>query len=475
MIEQPIQQQSVQQSFDFVKSGAIKTRKEPIGERKKRLKLMLQWISKNESKIKAAVYQDFKKPASEVDISEIYPVTSEIKHALESLTSWAKPKKIDAPLSLLGTTSHIQYEPKGACLIIAPWNYPFSLAIGPLVSCLAAGNTAVIKPSEMTPNTSILIEEMISDLFDKEIVSVINGGVEVSQELLALPFDHIFFTGSPQVGKVVMKAAAENLTSVTLELGGKSPVIVDERTDISDAAEKIAWGKYLNNGQTCIAPDYALVHENIKDKFEEKLTTKVKELFSADETKIQDSPDYGRIVNAKHYARLTSLIDEAVSTGAEILFGGDANSDDNFIPPMALTNVSMNSRMMEEEIFGPVLPIISYNNLEEAIGIINSKPKPLALYYFGRSSKNRKKVLKETSSGNVCINDCVIHFGHANLPFGGVNNSGIGKAHGYYGFLAFSNEKGVLKQRIGLTSTKSIYPPYSNFKKLVIRILKKYL
>jgi aldehyde dehydrogenase (NAD+) len=458
-----------------LKSKVHSQRSEKISSRKERLKKLLHWIEFNDEAIKSALYADFKKPASEVDLSEILPVTSEIKHTLSHLNSWTQLKKVDTPLTLLGSTSHIQYEPKGACLIIAPWNFPFNLAIGPLVSCLAAGNTALIKPSEMTPNTSALIVKMIAELYTPAEVTVVTGGVDVSQALLKLPFDHIFFTGSPQVGKIVMHAAAEHLTSVTLELGGKSPAVIDKTANINDSAEKIAWGKFLNNGQTCIAPDYLLVHESIQDKFLETLKIKVANQFNGNGNGYQNSPDYGRIVGKKHFAHLNDLLKDALSKGADLVMGDNAIEEENHMPPVILKNVAMDTKMMEEEIFGPLLPVISYATLDEALNIINAKPKPLALYYFGRNSKNKKRMLHETSSGGVCINDCVLHFNHMNLPFGGVNNSGIGKSHGYYGFLAFSNEKAVLKQRIGLTSIKMIYPPYSKFTKLVLSIIKKYL
>ncbi len=473
--ESNIDQKNLEASFASLKSQAQLQRSEKITQRKDRLKRMLQWIESHDSDIKTALYADFKKPASEVDLAEILPVTAEIKHALSHLNNWVQPKKVDTPLTLLGSTSHIQYEPKGVCLIISPWNFPFNLALAPLVSCLAAGNTAIIKPSEMTSNTAELIKSMVSDIYPPNEVIVVLGGIETSQALLKLPFDHIFFTGSPQVGKIVMRAAAEHLTSVTLELGGKSPAVIDQNTNIGDAAEKIAWGKFLNNGQTCIAPDYLLVHESIKDRFLEELKAKVQVQFNANGNGFHNSPDYGRIVNRNHYNRLNELLQDALAKGAHLVMGDNAIEEDNHMSPVILKNVPMDTRVMEEEVFGPILPVVTFSSLDDALQIINAKPKPLALYYFGKSSKAKKRMLHETSSGGVCINDCVLHFTHTNLPFGGVNNSGIGKSHGYYGFMAFSNEKGVLKQRIGLTSSKMIYPPYTKFSKTIVSIIKKYL
>ena len=397
----------------------------------------------------------------ETDATEIFHVLNEIKVALHSLDRWAAPKKIDAPFYLTGTRAWIRYEPRGACLIISPWNYPFSLAVGPLVSALAAGNSVVIKPSEITPTVSALIKRMCDETFDPAVVSACEGGVAVSQALLALPFDHIFFTGSPTVGKVVMKAAAEHLSSVTLELGGKSPAIVSQTAKLNDAAQRIAVGKFLNNGQTCIAPDYVLADAKIADKFISSLIETTRRLYVRDGD-LEKSEDYGRIVNQAHFKRIDELIQDAVGLGAKIEWGGKRDVASRFIHPVVMTSVSPHSRIMQEEIFGPVLPVIAYQTLDEALAIINNKPKPLALYLFSNSKSMREKVLNETSSGGVCINDCGVQFLHHNLPFGGINNSGIGKSHGHYGFQAFSNEKAVLKQRNGFTAIKAFYPPFTS-------------
>ncbi len=466
--------QHIAKVFQQQKEKSIELRLQPIKERKKLLKGFSQFILANRNRIGQAVHQDFKKPLLEVDLSEIYPVVSEIRHVLDRLDEWTAPRKVDAPITYLGTRSKIIVEPKGVCLIIAPWNYPFSLCFGPLVSCLAAGNTAIIKPSEMTPHTSALIAALASEFFDEDIVKVIEGGQEVSTELLRLPFDHIFFTGSPAVGKVIMKAAAENLTSVTLELGGKSPTIIDSTAIVSDAAKRIAFGKFLNNGQTCIAPDYVLVHEKVKDKFIESLKKEVVKLFGENGKIDETSASYARIVNQKHFNRLNQLLAEAIAHGAKIELSGEINSKSNFIHPMILSNVSPTSRMMEEEIFGPLLPVISYSSDEEVIKLINSKPKPLALYIFSNNKTSRNKILSATSAGSVCINECVIQFTHANLPFGGVNNSGIGKSHGYYGFLEFSNQKPVLKQMSRFSSIESLYPPFKPKMKFLVDLMLRY-
>ncbi|RAI84777.1 aldehyde dehydrogenase family protein [Algoriphagus yeomjeoni] len=443
-------------------------------ERVSRLKKIRNWIKDNQQAIREALKNDFRKPEAETDLSEIFPVTAEINHSIKNLKKWMKPKSVSTPLPMLGTSSKTYVEPKGTSLIISPWNYPFNLTIGPLISALSAGCTAVIKPSEMTPHTSELVSKMISELFEPSEVAVVLGEVEVSTELLKLPFDHIFFTGSPAVGKIVMKAATENLSSVTLELGGKSPVILAEDADCKDAAEKIVWGKYVNCGQTCIAPDYILVHDSLQETLILELKVALQKMYDPDYTGIEKSPDLARIINDKHFERLIGTIEDALSKGTEIAFGGKYNPETRYIDPTLLTKVDDEMQVMQEEIFGPILPILSYSTLEEAIEYVNSKPKPLALYYFGKNQENTSKVLKETSSGNTVLNDCVIHFLHLELPFGGVNNSGIGKAHGYHGFLAFSNEKGVLKQRVGLNNATLLRPPYGIKAKQIIASLIKW-
>ncbi len=461
--------------FEKLKETSVELRKEPLQRRKRRLQSLRDWIKANRPAIQQAIYSDFRKPAAEVDTTEIFPALDEIKFALENLDRWAKPKKVDAPITMIGTRSMIVYEPKGLCLIISPWNYPFNLSVGPLVSALAAGNTVILKPSEVTPHTSSLIKKMCEEVFDSKVVTVCEGAPEVSQVLLKLPFDHIFFTGSPAIGKVVMKAAAENLTSVTLELGGKSPTIITSSARIKESAQRIAVAKFINNGQTCVAPDYVLVHESVAPDFISYLKEQVQKLFSGSEKNIQESPYYARIVNQKHYTRLNTLLQDAVDKGAKLELSGPVEQSERFMHPMILSHVSMDALVMEEEIFGPILPILIYQSLDEVIKIINQKPKPLALYLFGSNKKELQRVKQETSSGAICVNDCVIQFIHHNLPFGGVNNSGIGKSHGQYGFLAFSNEKPIVKQRNGLTSFGFFYPPYTPRVQRLINWLLKLL
>jgi aldehyde dehydrogenase (NAD+) len=439
-------------------------RRASIDDRKGYLKKIRKWVHTNRALIHQAMFDDFKKPAPEVDGTELFHVLNEIDLALHKMDEWVKPRKVDAPFTMIGTRSFIQSEPRGVCLIISPWNYPFSLCIGPLVSAIAAGNSVVIKPSELTPHVSQLIKKMMGEIFDDSIVAVFEGGPDVSQFLLKLQFDHIFFTGSPTIGKLVMRAAAENLTSVTLELGGKTPTIVSASARIKDAAQRIVVAKFINNGQTCVAPDYILVHESISSKFLAELSGQIKKCFTESNEGFEESKHYARIVNERHFQRLNELLIDAKEKGAMVKFGGQANKSTCFLSPTVLTNVSPESRLMQEEIFGPILPIVEYGNFDQVITFINAKPKPLALYLFGSNQKEYKRILSETSSGGVCLNDCAIQFLHHNLPFGGINNSGHGKSHGHAGFLAFSHEKSVLKQRNGFTSVKAFYPPYTKFK-----------
>jgi aldehyde dehydrogenase (NAD+) len=464
----------ITERFAVLKNTARKLRTEHIINRKDRLKKLRAWIHANRISIQEAMYADFRKPASEVDSIEIFQVLAEIRNAVTNLKEWTSPLAVRAPVTMLGTKSYIQYEPRGVCLIISPWNYPFLLSAGPLISALAAGNTAVLKPSELTPHVSRVIKSMVDEVFDQSVVCCYEGGVDISKNLLALPFDHIFFTGSSSVGKIVMKAAAETLASVTLELGGKSPVIVTRDAHLKSAAERVAVAKFVNNGQTCIAPDYVLVDEVIADQFIREVIDKTKKLFTENNEAFDQSRHYGRIVNDKHFARLDNLLSETIQQGAELRFGGALDKTTRFIHPTILSNVPIASQIMEEEIFGPILPIISYSNLDEVIAFVNGKPKPLALYVFAENRNVQKKILTATSSGGVCINDCGVHFFHHNLPFGGVNSSGLGKSHGFFGFQAFSNQKPILKQRGGWTTVKAFYPPYTQRSKAMMDWILKF-
>jgi aldehyde dehydrogenase (NAD+) len=445
--------------FRAQKAHALSLRESTAGQRIARLERLRAAVEARAGEVCAACHADFRKPEPEARLAELLPVYSEISHAVRDLRRWMKPRKVKTTTAMLGTRAQIHFEPKGTTLIIAPWNYPFQLAIGPLVSAIAAGNTAIIKPSEMTPHVSALVAQLVRDTFPEEEVAVFEGGVETSTALLDLPFDHIFFTGSPAVGRIVMAAAARHLASVTLELGGKSPVVVDSSAEIKTTARNVAWGKLTNSGQTCIAPDHLYVHESVVRRLLEEIGKAIRKSYGKNDEAIRNSPDYCRIVNEHHFERVRGLFDDAVRKGATVAFGGDHDASQNYFAPTVLTEVPADARIMEEEIFGPLLPIIPFNDLDDVIERINALPKPLALYIFGRNRERIETVVRRTSAGGMCINHNLLHYGHENLPFGGVNNSGIGKSHGEFGFAAFSNQKPVLTNHF--SAMHLLYPPYT--------------
>ncbi len=464
-------EQAIEKVVFLQKSSCQRLKNASPEERIAKLKSIEKYMLAHKQELYDALYADFKKPSSEVVIGELLGVKREIAHIISHLKLWMKPRKVGTPLLLLGTKGYIMSEAKGLCLIIAPWNYPFNLAINPLVHAIAAGNAVILKPSELSPNTSAFIKKMILSLFDESEVAVFEGDAIVSTYLLEQKFDHIFFTGSPAIGKVVMQAAAKHLTSVTLELGGKSPAIIDSNVDIASTAKKIAWGKFLNNGQTCIAPDYVFVHEKVYYSFIGALEETIKLFYDQDNKGIQNSSDYARIVNKKHFNRICHLLDDAKSKGATIISGGEIDESTCFIAPTLLTNCTDEMLIMQEEIFGPILPILTFKEENEIVTKLLKEEKPLALYVFSKDALFSDYILNNTSSGTSVVNDCLIQFGHSNLPFGGVNNSGIGKSGGLFGFQEFSNQKSVLKQYTNLLN--NFYPPY-NFKTkwLIEQVLK---
>lgn len=463
-------EQDILTIFNAQKANAQNIANTDASTRKNKLRKILDWTISHEEEIGNALFNDFKKNPAETNLGEIFGVVGEIKHILKHLNSWMKPQSVPTPLNMIGTSAHVRFEPKGVCLIISPWNYPFNLSIKPLVQAIAAGNTVILKPSEMTPHTSALLKKMLSELFEENEVAVFEGDASVSQILLNQPFNHIFFTGSPAVGKIVMSAAAKNLTSVTLELGGKSPCIVDETANIKKTAEKIAWGKFINNGQTCIAPDYILVHKNVEHELINSLKEAINAMYGTDS---KQSVDYCRIVNNRHFNRLNGILREAVEKGAKIEIGGQVDGSENYIAPTLLSEVDDAMKVMQEEIFGPILPIVSFTTNEEAITHIKSREKPLAMYINSSKEKNIKYFMDNSSAGGTVINDCVIHYGNTEIPFGGVNNSGIGKSGGIWGFTEFSNQRAVMRQKFG--TFKMIYPPYTPFVTKLIKFLVKYL
>lgn len=419
--------------------------------RKKQLLQLKKVVNENKNEILNALHEDLKKPPFEAYLTELAVLFQEIDYAVKNLKKWSKPKKARTPLTLAPASSWITPEPYGQVLIIGPWNYPFQLIFAPLIAAVAAGNVSVIKPSELSPKTSSIIAKITSEAFDPRFVLAVQGGADITQFLLSEKFDYIFFTGGTGIGRIIMEAAAKNLTPVTLELGGKSPVIVNNDASIEAAAKKIAWSKYLNAGQTCIAPDYLLVHSDIKKKLIERIGHYITEFYGENP---KESPDYSRMINLKHFKRIKDLTQNGL-----IITGGQFSEKSLYIAPTIIDRVNLNSPIMKEEIFGPVLPVIEFEDIEKAVEIVKSLPKPLALYLFTSDRKIQKKILSEVSAGGVVINDLMLHAANFHLPFGGVGNSGTGSYHGKYGFETFSHHKAVLKKSL-LTDIPFRYPPY---------------
>ena len=435
-----------------------------ISNRKKLLKNLLAEIIKREKDIVNALYSDFKKSEYESIMTETSIVISELKRTIKNIHSWAKPQSVMPAFLNFPSSSKIYKEPYGTVLIISPWNYPYQLAFVPLIAAIAAGNTAVVKPSELTPNTSNITKEIIESIFEQKLVAVLEGGVETSTELLAQRWDYIFFTGSVQVGKIVAKAAAQFLTPVTLELGGKNPCIIDKTANIKLAAKRIVWGKFINGGQTCIAPDYLLIHTSVKDKF---IAHFKEEIETAYGNNPEISKDYPRIVNQRNFDRLAIML-----KNENILIGGKTNREDNYISPTLIDEPSLDSEVMKGEIFGPISPVISYQAEEDIHKVISHYEKPLALYVFTNKKSFANKMIANYSFGGGTINDTTVHFANHNLPFGGVGESGIGAYHGKQTFDLFSHKKGVTK-RYNWLDIPVRYAPY-NGKLKILKTFMKY-
>lgn len=461
--------QQIQSVFASQQATAIRWRESTAEQRIARLKSLREAVLAHREDFYQAFAKDYRKPSAEVDVTELMPVLDEIRHAIGRLKQWMKPQKVKPTSLMLTTSAWIEYQPRGRVLIIAPWNYPLNLCFGPLVSALAAGNTAMIKPSEMMPNVSAVMANIIKETFTPQEVALFEGSLPTSEVLLALPFDHIFFTGSPMVGKIVMAAAAKHLTSVTLELGGKSPTIIDQSANLQVAAETLMWGKFLNNGQTCVAPDHIYVHQAVKEAFVAECCKVIQARYGTTAGEQKMSPDLTRIVNTRHTQRIANLLNEAVELGAKVTVGGQTDIESCYIAPTIIENIPSQAKIMSEEIFGPVLPIIPFEHLDTVIAEINANPKPLALYIWSYNEENIEKVVTRTSSGGVCINHCLMQFVHGNLPFGGVNNSGIGNSHGYFGFKAFSHERAVVKAS-KLMMVRLFFPPYDESRRKVIKM-----
>lgn len=443
---------TIHRIFDGQAATALHLRVSSAEERIAKIRRLRDAVLAHTEALYAAAYADFKKPKGEVDLAEILPVCAEANDAMAHLKKWMKPTSVWPTLLTAGTSAQVQYMPRGRCLIISPWNYPVNLTFGPLISAIAAGNTAIIKPSEMTPHLSALMSKIVRETFPANEVALVEGEADVAQALLNLPFDHIFFTGSPAIGKVVMAAAAKHLTSVTLELGGKSPTVVDASANIPQAAQNIMWAKLANAGQTCIAPDHVYVHERVKDEWVNSCRAILEKAYGKTFEEQQKSPHLAHMVNARHTARVKGLMDEAVALGARVLAGGGVAEADCFVAPTLLENIPEHARIMQEEIFGPLLPVVVFTNIDDVIAKINAGPHPLALYIYSTTGENIQRVLQQTASGGACVNHALVHFLHGRLPFGGVKNSGLGHAHGHFGFKAFSHEKAVVRARSSLAT-----------------------
>ena len=431
------------------------------------LQLLADAMRKNETVLEEALKKDLGKSAFESYATEIGFVLADIRYTIQNLQKWSAPKRVRTPLYLFPGKSKIQKEPYGSVLILGPYNYPVQLLAEPLVGAIAAGNCAVLKPSELTPHVSEAMYQIVHSTFKEEYIACVEGGVEVNQELLSQKFDYIFFTGSERVGRIVMKAAAENLTPVTLELGGKSPVIIEKTANIKEAARRIAWGKLMNAGQTCVAPDYVLVDESRKQQFLTEMKTAFSHLYGKE---IKENPDFGRIVNKQHMERLQKILEQ----DAKYLFcGGEADALQRYIEPAILDlGKDQNAASMQEELFGPILPVLSYHKLEDAVRFVNKRAKPLALYLFTKKRSAERFVLERVSSGGVCVNDMISHLINPDLPFGGVGASGMGQYHGKYSFDTFTHEKSVFYKPADW-NLPVCYPPFTKGKMNLVKFFLK--
>ena len=451
-------------------TNIVRLRNSSYKERIDKIKRLQNFVlsEANHQIIAEALYKDLRKPNEEVITTEITPILLNTKHVLKNLKQWMKDEHVPSPITMVGMSSYVKYESKGTILLISPWNYPIFLTIYPLIYAIAAGNAVILKPSEISSHTSKVIANMVQTLYKEHEVAVIEGAVEESTELLKLPFNHIHFTGSPNVGKIVMEAAAKNLSGITLELGGKSPVIIDGSGNTKEIAEKIAWGKTLNCGQTCIAPDYILIQKNELATFISHFKTTVNKFYNSGNKGLDKAAAYGRIVDDKNFNRVEKLLKDALKKGAKIEFGGQHKKEEKFMEPTLLTNVNTEMLIMQEEIFGPLLPIIIFEKNSDVINFLQKMPSPLAIYIMSGKKKNIQYFLENTVSGGVGINELMLTPVNPNLPFGGVNNSGIGKSGGKHSFDDFSNPKGVVKKNFG-NLLKLVYPPY---KKTIFKYFK---
>lgn len=441
-----------------------------LDQRLKLIKKVSNWIKSNENEIKKSIKLDFAKPDIEIELTEIWICIKEADLMIKNLKNWMKPTKIAKTLTLITTKSYIKKSPKGKILIISPWNYPFQLTIMPLLAAIAAGNSVFLKPSEKTPNVSSLIRKMANEIFNPKDVIVFEGGKDTVNTLLEYDFDHIMYTGGIEVGRIIMQKAAKTLTPITLELGGKCPVFVDEDANLKKAAQKIIYYKFMNGGQTCVAPDYILVDSSVGDKFKAYCVKYIKKMYGDSEL-IKSNTDYCRIVNTEHYERLVNKLEDSLKSGDKIIFGGDYEPNQSYLSPTLISS-KMSSHIMKEEIFGPILPIVQVDKIEDAIESIKSKDAPLAAYIFTNDKHKVNHFVDNVKSGAICINDLTLHLVHSHLPFGGVGKSGIGKYHGKFGFNEFSNEIPVVRN-INNSPLILLYPPYTKRVRKIVNLVRK--
>jgi aldehyde dehydrogenase (NAD+) len=460
--------------FDRQRARAPAVARTTAAERRERLARLRAAIVARRKDIAAAAAADLGRPAVETELAEIHPALAEIAHAMRHVGRWMRPERVGTPLLLFGTSSRIEYAPRGVALILAPWNYPFGLVVNPLVAAIAAGNCVVCKPSEKAPHTSAVVAELVGAAFDPAEVAVVEGGPDAAAALVELPFDHIFFTGGAAIGRLVMAAAARRLASVTLELGGKSPAVVDRSADVAAAARRIVWGKCFNAGQTCIAPDYALVHESQEGEFVAAATAAIARWYGPTEEARQESPDFARIVDDAHFRRLETVLERAVAAGARIVIGGRCDGARRYVAPTIVTGVTPRSPLMEEELFGPILPVVTYRTLDQAAAVMRAGGAPLALYVFARDRAAARALAHAVPAGGVTVNNTMLHYANPGLPFGGAGTSGMGRYHGVHGFREFSLARAVLRQREPALA-ELFFPPYRGLRHALARRLLRLL
>jgi aldehyde dehydrogenase (NAD+) len=441
-------------------------------ERVTKLRALRDAIGRRRNEIAGAIQSDFGKHPTETELTEIQLTLTELKDAISNVRQWMRPRRVGTPLHMFGVRSEIRYEAKGVTLIMAAWNYPFALIVAPLIAAIAAGNCAILRPSEKVPHTNRVLSSIIQDVFHESEVAVVEGDLTTADALLALPFDHIFFTGSTRIGRRVMAAAAQTLASVTLELGGKCPAIVDETADVALAGERIAWGKFISAGQACVAPDYVLVHESKATGFIDAAKGALARFYGDSEDARATSPDLARVIDAASVNRLAQLVEDAVRRGATVECGGRWDAATRYVAPTILSNVAADAEIMADEIFGPVLPVSTYRTAADAYAMIRSRGKPLAMYVFSQSDANVAAMLANTSAGGTLVNDTLIHLANPNLPFGGTGESGSGSYHGEFGFRAFSHERSVVR-RGPISFMRMTYPPYGAGVERIIKFLDR--